>query len=48
MVPTIQVEDGKGSFYVINESDFDAKKHKKFAEKKKAAPKKKPADKAAK
>jgi hypothetical protein len=27
--PTVQIEDGKGGFVVINECDFDAKKHKK-------------------
>lgn len=26
-VPTIQVKDGKGGFYVINVSDFDETKH---------------------
>jgi len=31
--PTVQVEDGNGSYIVINESDFDKDKHKKFSSK---------------
>jgi hypothetical protein len=32
--PTVQIDDGNGSYIVINESDFDEKKHKKFGEEK--------------
>ena len=31
--PTVKVEDGKGSFIIINESDFDSSKHKKYNDK---------------
>ena len=31
--PTVKIDDGKGGFIVINESDFDPKEHKKFGEK---------------
>jgi len=31
--PTVKVENGEGGFMIINESDFDKKEHKKFAEK---------------
>ena len=32
-LPTVKIEDGKGDYIVINESDFDEKKHKLFVEK---------------
>jgi hypothetical protein len=44
--PTVKIEDGKGSYIVINESDYDDKKHKIYGEVK--APTKKIAKKAAK
>lgn len=31
--PTKKIEDGNDSFIVINESDFDAKKHKEYSDK---------------
>ena len=31
--PVINIEDGKGSFIVINKSDFAPKSHKEFKEK---------------
>jgi hypothetical protein len=40
-VPTVQVDDGNGGFYVINESDFDPKTMNKFVEKKTRGPAKK-------
>lgn len=32
-IPTVKIEDGKGDYIVINESDFDKKAHKLFVEK---------------
>jgi len=37
--PTVKICDGNDSYAVINESDFDSKKHKKFSESKKPAKK---------
>jgi hypothetical protein len=37
-IPSVKVEDGAGSFVVINKSDFDDKKHKLYAEPAKAKP----------
>lgn len=34
-LPTVKIEDGDGDYIVINESDFDEKKHKLFVEKEK-------------
>lgn len=41
-LPTVKIKDpnSEGSLIVINESDFDAKVHKRFEEPKKKAPKK--------
>lgn len=33
ILPTVKIEDGKGGFIIINESDFDAKKHTLFSDK---------------
>ncbi len=33
--PTVEVDDGKGSFFVVNESDFDDKEHKLYGAQKK-------------
>lgn len=30
--PTMRVDNGKGSFYVINKSDFDPDKHSEYEE----------------
>jgi len=35
--PTVKIEDGNGSFIIINEDDFDNKNHVKFSDKPKAA-----------
>ena len=43
--PTVKIKDAKDSYIVINESDYDAKKHELYSEKKVA---KKPIKKAAK
>ena len=32
-LPIVKIDDGKGSFVVINEEDFDAKIHSKYGEK---------------
>jgi hypothetical protein len=34
ILPTVKIDDGNGSYIVINESDFDSAKHKKFGEEK--------------
>jgi len=34
---TVKVEDGKGSFYFMNKSDFDSSKHKLYEDPKEAA-----------
>jgi len=39
--PTVKICDGKGSFIIINESDFDKEKHTLFSDKPKAKAKKK-------
>jgi hypothetical protein len=33
VLPVVKIDDGRGGFYLINESDFDPKKHKKHGEK---------------
>jgi hypothetical protein len=38
---TVKIDDGKGSFVVINKDDFDKEKHKKYSEAKPKAPTKK-------
>ena len=43
--PTKKIEDGNGSYIVINEEDFDSKKHKEYSEKSKPKLKAKKADK---
>lgn len=32
--PTVKIDDGNGSYIVINESDYDGRKHTKYGEEK--------------
>ena len=40
IIPTVKVDDGNGGFYLINECDFDEKKHSKYGDKPKRTPRK--------
>lgn len=42
-VPTVQIEDGQGSYIVINEEDFNPAEHKRFNPRKSASPSLSPA-----